>query len=317
MAQPSASDALAIYQDVLDILSEATVALDAERLHTYVGMPCAWKTLRAQTIVDTRDELEAGIISYGQYLKSNGINQFIRLGSKAEYLNEDYIEGWHVTHHLQNATPIIPPYLSRSVLHRTDGLWKVVEIESRLDSPAWPLDIIKVPSEGDHDLPPIPDDVRRESQQPEVLYQAFLDRLSKANMDDDFAAYCSMLAFPYFSHSDKGFEKLSRPEDARPFFDMLTGLIREHGVTRMERTSERAEFLFGNRLCGYHQTTLFDGDVPKVGPIKSRMILERVGARWFLVSVTNALENESFPYANPKPSEELVSYRSIEMRQNT
>jgi uncharacterized protein Veg len=45
------------------------------------------------------------------------------------------------------------------------------------------------------------------------------------------------------------------------------------------------------------------------------MILKRVGPKWFLISATNAVTNETYPYSDPLTQQKLVTIREIQERQ--
>lgn len=319
MSRAQDTDALNFYQYLLDRMSDAVMAGDVNSIVAQTKLPCAWKTLASQTILETEEELRGGMIQYCSELAGMGLNNLTRLASRAEYLSPGYIAGWHVTHLLRrDATPIYPTYLASSVYHLENGEWRMVESGARLSSPAWPIKMVRVEETEqvveDSVMMPLPEDVRREHQEPEAIYQRFLTKLDAANLACDFDAYCDCVSFPFsFHYGEKDIVYTDRT-DLADFFEMLCNLVRDKNITRFERKVERAEFLFGNQLCGYHGTTLYSGDTPCVGPIKSRMILRRKGAAWFLSSVTNALDSVTPGFETLHIKDDLVAYHAIQQR---
>ena len=80
------------------------------------------------------------------------------------------------------------------------------------------------------------------------------------------------------------------------------------------RIADHAEFLSRDLICGYHTTRFLRDSSDKLDPIKSRMILRRVGTRWFLNSVTNAMSQAQAPYGEPIATPDLVTHREIQER---
>ena len=309
--------ALTLYQEALDIMSDAILACDLEMLQTRIKLPYRSVTLNSDTIIETRDDLRAAWLEFGRSLQGLGVNQFIRLASDAEFMSADYIQGYHVTHTLRNGTRVVPSYSNRMVLQRIGEVWKLTEVDSAVKSLSWPMSSVRVP-DGSVDLigfSSAENDIRRSAAEPIAVYQRFLDALTRATFEDDFDAYCARCSFPYSTHGESDDTILRTPEDVRPFFAMLRKLLHDLQADTFERSAAQAEFLSGNQICGYHTTTMSRNGVTVLGPIQSRMVLERTGADWKLKSVTNTVANEHFPYAEPEPSEQLVTIRQIQERQ--
>ncbi|QBF31053.1 hypothetical protein [Thalassococcus sp. S3] len=312
-------DALLLYQDALDTLARAILEGDMQTVSACVKLPCLRQTLSARTIIETEEDLLDGCRAFSQSLKGQGVNQLICLASDAEFLRPDFILGHHVTHTLRNATRIIPSYTSRIVLQMHEETWKFAEVHSAVSSPGWPLLTGHVPQDGGKLLPfqQIEGDIRRSQAEPMTLYQGFIDALTQASLDNDFEAYCALCRFPYTAHGEVHDKVLKSPADIRPFFDMLLGLIRDYEIDSFVREAAQAEFLSGNLICGYHTTTMSSRGEVIVGPVRSRMILEREGTTWRMTSATNAVANTEFPYTSPEPSETLVTLRQIQERTRT
>ncbi|WP_299865320.1 hypothetical protein [uncultured Roseobacter sp.] len=313
------ADAIAIYQDTLDAISNAIMTEDAVTLLERVKLPHMWRTLSHEVIVETRKDLIDGMVTFGQAIKGLGATNLVRLATDAEFLSENYITGHHVTHTLRDAVPVIESYANRMVLIREDDVWKMLELDSMLDNPHWPIYVPRVQKHGDGLLAPRSpeNDARRLSVAPLTIYQNFINELSDANNRDDLTLYCSYLLFPYTSHTESTDTIISTPEEVRPFFDMLRDLLEEKSCDRLVRRAEKAEFISSDLICGYHATEFCAGETCVFGPIKSRMVLKRENTSWYLKSVTNSLSNSNFPYNVPKPSNALVTLRTIQERTRT
>ncbi|WP_299402880.1 hypothetical protein [uncultured Roseobacter sp.] len=311
--------ALTVYQETLDVLSNAIMTDDTGTALARTKLPHLHRTLSSEVVVETPEDLVKGILAFGQAVKGLGATNLVRLATEAEFLSENYIAGYHVTHTLRDAVPVVDSYASRMVLLREDGVWKMLEVESMLDNPHWPIYIPRVHHHAGRTqaLASPENDARKQAVHPLTIYQSFIEDLSAANTEDDFETYCSYLLFPYTSHTEFADTIIATPEDVRPFFDMLRDTMREKSCDRLVRRAEDAEFISSDLICGYHATEFCAGETCVFGPIKSRMILKRENTNWYLKSVTNSLANSRFPYNVPKPSNALVTLRTIQERTRT
>lgn len=307
-------DAMTLLQDVLDTQSRALLAGDVARLRDTVILPCRQIMTGVEVIVETEADFQRGSTAFTGSLHALGVNQFIRLVTEAEFLNDDYIQGHYVTHALRNGATMVPSYDNRLVLQRHGDTWRMIEEESSLYALKWPFDLLRVSETGGLPSPPQANDVRRTSATPIALYQAFLDKLTAATLQNDFDGYCALCDLPYASHSDHIDTTIHTPEDVRPFFEMTVDLISGDTADSFARHAESAQFLGADLICGYHDTTFQKGGAPTLAPIKSRMILRRDGVQWKLKHVTNAISNDTFPYTAPEPTEALLTHREIQER---
>ncbi len=307
-------DPMIAYQDWLDANGDAVLTGDMDKIAEQVSLPYLHTSLDSRMVIETRKHMEEGFTSFGNYLRAHGINQFIRLCSSAEYLSDDYIEGFHVTHVMRNAQSVVEPYSNRSVLRRAGSGWKLTECFNGFYHAKWPVNAIKVPQDwkiaGAFDS----DDARREAAQPLSIYQSFLNELTHANVSGNFEAYCAKCSFPYTSHADEDDMILAGPDDVWPFFETVAHLLSEYGVEDFLRIADHAEFVSGDTIYGYHTTRFLRDGQDALGPIKSRMVLKREGHKWFLKSVTNAIKQNLMTRATPSNTADLVTRLEIHER---
>lgn len=292
------------------------MAGDTGTAMAWIKLPYLQRTLSSEAIVETQEDLIDDVIKFGQTLKGQGATQLVRLVIDAEFLGENYISGSHMTHTLRDAKPVIESYATRMVLTRDAGAWKMLETDSMLNNLHWPAYIPRPRQDAANKIPPPApiNDARALTIEPKDLYQNFINALSDANNRNDFELYCSYLMFPYSSHSDVSDTVLRSSEEVRPFFDMLRETLAEKSCDHLVRHAQGAEFIASDLICGYHTTEFCAGDVTHFGPVRSRMMLQRIGEKWYLKSVTNSLENSEFPYHAPRPSSGLVTLRTIQER---
>ncbi len=308
--------AKAIYQEVLDDLSNATLQFDPDVLRTFVQLPMQLSTLNEHFIIETMEDWLGSVKGFSQYMCSMGVNHFIRIAHEAEFLSENYIEGRHVTYIMRNAEKVVPDYENRTVLTRVDGRWRVSTMDTSMENDRWPVVSPKVSTDCKPQWREVsPEaDARRKSTSPMSIYQTYLDRLTLTNMENDFEGWCALCAFPHSVHIDHVDQVIEEPDGIRAFFDMLTEQIAKLGITRFSRVATRAEFISPTQICGYHTATLGTDDEVKLGPFDCRYILTRVGTRWRMSSVTNTVSNETFPYDRPEASSSLLTLQEIQKR---
>lgn len=305
--------ALEIYQDVLDRMATAYLSLDTAAILEDIKFPHVYRTLNLEVLLETPEDYLRSITALGQSLRGYGVDSVIRLASESEFLGPEYIQGFHATHLLRNGVRVFPGFTNRMVLHRDGGRWRVAEHDSALYNDRWPFQTLQICPDVEEFRARTgsAEDVRATSPAPIALYQAFLDRLSAASMTDDFQAFCDCCAFPYTSHTQTVDTLLDGPDDARPFFDMIAGIIRDHDIDRFERKARLAEFVSGTRICGYHTARFYSGDAVALGPVESRIILEHAQGAWKMKSVANAVDARLFPFESFEPTEGPVTLHRI------
>jgi len=194
--------AQAIYQEFLDTLSEATLRYDPSVLGDAVQLPMKLTTLNEEFVIETLEDWMDSITRFNQFMVSMGVNHFIRIATKAEFLSENYIEGVHVTYIMRNAEKVVPDYECRTALTRVDGQWRMNTLDTSMENDRWPFVSPRVNENRKaiwrEVLPEA--DARRKSTSPLSIYQTYLDRLTLTNMEDDFEGWCALCNFPHSVH---------------------------------------------------------------------------------------------------------------------
>ncbi|MEP3637324.1 MAG: hypothetical protein ABJN14_08705 [Paracoccaceae bacterium] len=309
-----AHKAIAILQSMLDHQSDCLMARDWDGLHDTFSLPYKRVFINSETIIETRKDTQIGHTSFLNSLESLGVNQFIRLATDAEFLGKDYIEGFYVSHVLRGTVPMVPSYNNRLVLKRTNETWCIIEIESSIVVPQWPPDLSIKPTATIAPHLGSKNDVRRSLAEPLSLYQAFLDAYGQTITDKKFDAFCALYCFPCSYHSLTKDLIVKGPEDLTQVFDDLSGSYDGRRGDNLVRTADRAEFLQADLICGYHTARVYRNGKQSAPPLKSRMLLKRHNTEWRLVSVTNALDDDSYSLETPRPNNQLPTLREIQER---
>ena len=308
-------DPLKIYQHNLDVVSDAILADDMATVCRHIKVPHLCRMAQTEIVVESEEEYAQGMSEYGQGLRNQGVTNYIRLVKQARFLTDDYIIGWHMSYVLNGATTLIRPYRSRMVLHLEDGIWRVVQADHELAADRWPVigqGVIPGSIPGDYD--DMAADFRATSESADPIYQAYLDALDKANNTDDFKAWCDLSAYPLSVHIKNVDHVIYEPEENRPFFDMVRDMITRYTHGRLERIADRAHFIAADQIVGYLTGTFYDGDMPVVAPVSSRLIIQHLDGGWKMTSVTNAVANSTYPYKELEVTDGLVTICEIQER---
>lgn len=307
-------DPAKIYQENLDAVSAALMEGDGARCLAHMALPILMRTTGSEVLIETPEDLISDIEKHGVSLKGFGVTHYIRLVKKAAYLREDIIEGWHETHMLRGAQIVLPRYMSRLILRQIDGPWKVIEAEHELAGERFPGGVVK----------PVPgfyqdrwragfDDIRAGQAKAEPIYQTVLDAMSESVVDGDFERWCSLFTWPHEIHFDATDHVAEKPEDVRGFYDKVRDILSDRGADALPRRAKRADFVSGDRIVGYHDTTMSAQGRTVYGPIQSRMMMTLQDRKWRCMSVTNAISNKQLSEVTAV-TESLPTMRQIQER---
>ncbi len=139
------SSATDIYQELLDILSDALLEGDFEKFLPHIMLPHVMQTLSGTLTMENEEELRRSFQGYSDSLKAHKVTNYIRLVDHAEFDGPDRISGEHTTHILHNANHLVPPYPNRFVFERQGGVWRVAASVNAIANVTWPVLMPKVP----------------------------------------------------------------------------------------------------------------------------------------------------------------------------
>ena len=307
--------ALDLFQQLLDVQCRAILAGDIRTLTDMMALPYRRKYANKTFLIETREEMFEEFERSMSSMKSVAMNSFIRLATRAEFMSEDYLTGYFVTHGFSNATPLFESFESRMTFVRRAGNdWAVVEQEANIHVYGWPVDVVRKPFKPGPLQQLCENDARRQSMSALSIYQTYLDQTAATVAANDFEAYADLMQFPYTANGSQLEQVIETPEDLRPFFNVLRGCHDGTVGDRIERLADRAEFVAGHLICGYHTGTVYKGTAVTVQPVHSCMVLCRTGTRWRLQSVNNSVDNSEYPFSMFQPGGTRRTHLEIQQR---
>ena len=308
-------DPAAIYQENLDIVSNAIMQGDAGAAVGRFAIPMLLRTLSSEMMLERAEDLIEDTSRHSQALHDLGVTHYVRLVKKAAYLTEELIEGWHETFALRGANLVVPSYRSRLILRLDDGIWKVAEGEHELGGERFPAGIVRPePGAFDKRWRQSYDDIRATHARAEPIYQAVLDTMSALTIAGDFDGWAGTFTFPHDVHYDATDHVAYAPKDVAAFFSHMQERLETLGADAMPRRARYAEFVSGNRIIGYHDTCLSKNGETVFGPVRSRMMLRLDDDTWLCTAVTNSLSNRDLDIKDFQLSTTLPPMREIQER---
>jgi len=146
------------------------------------------------------------------------------------------------------------------------------------------------------------------------IYQSVIDEMTEANVSGNFSRWIELYTFPHSVHLEDIDKVETQPEAIRPFFDMVSTMLRDLQVDRMVRVVDDAEFLAPGLIRGYHMCYMFRRGREVTEPVASRLRLQFSDGRWRVSAITNSLRNNRVPYDYPEfgdglPTESIIRDR--------
>lgn len=113
-----------IYSSVLDALTGYLEAGDAVGVQRYIALPFRMDMLDRSHICHTEADLRTIVENYKARMVEAGVTSLCRSMDDARFVNEQLVEGFHVTAPLRYETPVIEPYAIRSMIIWDKDAWR-------------------------------------------------------------------------------------------------------------------------------------------------------------------------------------------------
>ena len=316
---PGAVEALDIYQAHLDVSTQLVFTGAAEAYCAHAQLPFVFRTGEGVAVIETVADLADDIRQVHHWLLSRGATDYHRIARSARHLDDDTIEGFHLTYALQGALQIVEPYASRMLLRRgDDGMWRASFAEHELRDALYPGHDARAQHglfAGTWDRAPT--GLSRDQAPALPLYRATIEAVAEAVNRRDFDGVLAHYDLPYQVHDETGDTLVETATVAREHYEMFLKIIAEAGADRIRVNASSAVFLTDDRLLGYHEASLMRGDDLRFGPIRSRFLLIHRDGDWRVKSVANAIAKAVPDAGTLVLSPAIPTLREIEKRTRT
>ncbi|MEP5727783.1 MAG: hypothetical protein ABJL67_00275 [Sulfitobacter sp.] len=117
--------AISIYQEHLDVLTEAVMENDFPKFNARISLPHHIQNINAEFHSNSEDEMQSLFHQAHQIFKFDGITSFIRLVTNASFVSPTVIVGEHLSEMLRGTTRALPPYRNcLRLVVGNDGIWR-------------------------------------------------------------------------------------------------------------------------------------------------------------------------------------------------
>lgn len=140
---PSRSEAIAIYQRLLDEIGAAVDAADFAVYAMHFSLPHPMQTAAGETVVQTEEDLRQVFDSTCNMLALRNLNGLTRICTIADYADAQTIRGSHETWLMSPANEIRERYAALSTLRWRDGAWRVADSQYDGSDNILPCDIVR------------------------------------------------------------------------------------------------------------------------------------------------------------------------------
>ena len=136
-AAPTA-DAIAIYQNALDVLSDALITNDFETFADYLHLPHRIVTEEFTAKIQTRTEVQTQFQGFTAALRGLGVDGYTRTARGAEFTSPTQIRGTHACYLTDHGKLVVPEFPGSMVLDLRDGRWGSIQVQHHMRYVAWP-----------------------------------------------------------------------------------------------------------------------------------------------------------------------------------
>lgn len=130
---------------------------------------------------------------------------------------------------------------------------------------------------------------------PIAIYQAVLDRLSRAALDGDRDIIRRHVRLPLVAATGAGPLTITTEAALMAYCLAYTHTLRQLGATDYIRIARTARFVAPDRIEGLHYTHVIRGSDRIVAPYASRMALAEGAGGWAVVEANHSLAAEEVP----------------------
>ena len=132
------SEALHIYQDFIDSMSECNMAGDLDAWCGLHVLPYTVHLDDLDKIVKTHDDTHKFFAMMTKLAEKHGVDHIKRVGESAQRISGDQIEGYHTCYLLKEGIQIVEPVDSRMRILKQSARWYLVEITNNLSNQQFP-----------------------------------------------------------------------------------------------------------------------------------------------------------------------------------
>lgn len=276
------ANARAIYQQLLDTLSQAIMTQDETMWKQHIHLPHFMTTCDGKLVLESQADLDFSLQDYCQALHKLKITRLERTCDTARYINGEVIVGFHTTKMLTADGTAYPTYPVRWVMQLESGVWKVAKSDSALSAADWDNIPHNNLSQFDH-VGGSATKARR------MLLQNVMDRIDAVYMSGDFEGWRDSVCLPLVFETRSGTGIFETEDALRRDFDLYQQEFRIHQISELTRVVKSAELIDDDMMLGTYRVHVLSGSHYVVPPWDGAMTLKQVDGRWRVTKLMGAL----------------------------
>jgi hypothetical protein len=132
------SEAMAIYQDLLDRMGEALVTGEVTAFMRHIFLPCRLETDSASFLIETEAQACRHFNGFHEALKSQGTDAYTRIAKSAGFDGPDVIRGRHETIITAGGKLVAPRFDNEMTILRRGDIWGTDWVRHHTRYVSWP-----------------------------------------------------------------------------------------------------------------------------------------------------------------------------------
>ncbi|HLQ18915.1 MAG TPA: hypothetical protein VK146_08035 [Tabrizicola sp.] len=138
------------------------------------------------------------------------------------------------------------------------------------------------------------------------ILQRYLDDMGRAVMNDWFEVYADRIQLPLSILTSSANLTITTLSDLEEGFDEFTEMLRDHGVTQMQRSVRVAGFQGNDHVVGIYETRLLAEDRLALPAFHSKMWIGCYDGLWKAFRIHNTTDEARWPMLLTRLSPELM-----------
>ena len=132
------SDAMTIYQDLLDRMGDALVTGEAQAFLRHIFLPCRLETGAETFVIDTDEIAQRHFTGFHEALKAQGTDAYTRIAKTASFDGPDRILGRHETIITSGGKLVTPRFDNEMTITRRGDIWGTDWVRHHTRYVSWP-----------------------------------------------------------------------------------------------------------------------------------------------------------------------------------
>ncbi|WP_417210115.1 hypothetical protein [Antarctobacter sp.] len=273
-----------VASSLLDATGRALMSGDFDAFAGCFRLPQSIGTIDGVRLLNTKADLERAFDRVRAHYADIGLAKLDRWIELALFDGPTVIRSCHMTHiRSADGQLLKDPVVTLSQLVCENDQWRIAGM------------LYSVPSDSDHGRALLsggaqPSTDQAQKYAAEAVFQSYLDRVTRAYLDGQFATLSEAVQLPLFVQTSTGTMVVMRTDHLEEDFNRTVTQLRVHGVSDIVRRVHIAEMVGDRRIHGAYRTHILSGARLVIPAYKSAMTIEQgADLTWRMTSVIHPM----------------------------